>query len=180
MISSRWERPQLVVRVTLGATIVELPDVDYGSFRDIEIGLVERELVRVAAEPKPPRLIVDLSKVDFLGAKLIGVLVNTRHRLKAQNCRMWLCGLRPACTKLARILHMERLFEIFPTQRMALRAAMRSTPNEVSRRAAIPLRIAISDVAWDQDNVRLEYFTENDSTIYTRIVSRQQTAGIYG
>lgn len=177
---SSWGDSAITVRVTLGATVVELVDAEYGSLDETAIARVDNALTRLADEPKPMRLIVDLSKVEFLGAKLIGVLVNTRHRLKKQHRRLVLCGLTPACAKLAGVLHLDRLFEIFPTQRMALRAAMPNTPHAINRRAAIRVRIAISDVAWDRDKVRLDYLTESNAPIYTRIISRRQTRGIYG
>jgi anti-anti-sigma factor len=158
----------IAIRVTVAGTIVELLETGYGSTQQLAIARVENVLLRLANEPKVYRVIVDLSRVKFLGASLIGVLVNARYRLQRRGRRLVLCGLSPACARLARVMHLERLFEIFPTRRMALWTAMRSTSNLIDRHATILIRM--SDVNWDPNKVRLSYVTENDSVIYTRIV----------
>jgi anti-sigma B factor antagonist/stage II sporulation protein AA (anti-sigma F factor antagonist) len=166
------------VHVTVGATIVELNDLEYGSMNDLGLEQISSVLLSVADETNPPSLIVNLSKVEFLGARLIGVLVSAWKRLKRREGRMALCGLTPACAKLARVLCLDKLFEIYPTQRMALQATSGCVVGRTRHGAPVRIRIRVSDVKWDSKKVRLEYLTDSQSPIYSRILPRNEVMAV--
>src|SRR5262249_5260258 len=102
------------------ARFVQLPEPEYGSLDGQKLEGVRRLLLDCANQPGSLPLIVDFSKVHFIGASFIGVLVDTWDQFKKHNRPMVLCGLRPYCAQLVRILHLDKLFDIYPTRGIAL------------------------------------------------------------
>jgi anti-anti-sigma factor len=106
--------------VEAGASVVQLSGPEYGSLEGEKLEGVRRLLLDFANQPDPLPLIVDFSDVHFFGASFIGVLVDTWDQLKKTNRPMALCGLMPYCARLVRILHLDKLFDIYPTRGIAL------------------------------------------------------------
>jgi anti-sigma B factor antagonist len=150
--------------------VVQLPEVEYGSLDDEKLDRVRRLLLGVANRPGPPCLIVDLSGVHYLGARLIGIVVSTWAELKKQNRRLVLCGLNPYCARLFHTLHLDRLFAIRPT----LQAALEEVGAHLRAGGALsaPVRVQVSDVGWDPDLLRLEYLGDDGELIRCVIVPR--------
>jgi anti-anti-sigma factor len=150
--------------------VVRLPEVEYGSLDDEKLGSVRRLLLGVANQPGPPSLIVDLSSVHYLGARLIGIVVSTWSELKNQNRQLVLCGLNPDCARLLRTLHLDRLFAVHPTPQAALEG-LEAILRPGSALFA-PVRVQVSDVGWDPDLLRLEYLGDDGEPIRCVIVPR--------
>jgi anti-anti-sigma factor len=103
-----------------GVVIVRLAEVEYGSLATQKLARVRGMLLDQAEKPNPPYLLVDLSAVHFLGASLIGILVETWDQLLKRNRRLVLCGLTPYCSELILTQRLDKLFAIYPTQPIAL------------------------------------------------------------
>jgi hypothetical protein len=126
----------------------------------------------LANQPGPLPLIVDFSKVHFIGASFIGVLVDTWDQLKKHNRPMALCGLMPYCAQLIRILHLDKLFDIYPTRGIALEKIGKHIDREAGERKTGRIRIQTSEVAWDPEMVRLEYVGDDNIPIRSVIMPR--------
>jgi anti-anti-sigma factor len=160
--------------VEAGASVVQLPEPEYGLLDGDKLEGVRRLLLDLANQPGPLPLIVDCSKVHFIGASFIGVLVDTWDQLKNHNQPMALCGLMPYCARLVRVLHLDKLFDIYPTGEIALEKIGNHSDREAGDRTTGRIRIEESKVAWDANMVRLEYVGDDDFPIRSVIVPRQE------
>jgi anti-anti-sigma factor len=151
------------------ARVVRLPGPEYPSIHGARLRSLRRLLQRLADQPRPEPLVLDLSSVHFFGAGFIGVLVDTWHQLQTQNRQLVLRGLTPFCGRLIRTLHLHKLFAIDCARPAALDNL--HTPTAEKTRNAL-VRIRKSDVAWDADMVRLEYVGDDGTPIRCVIVPR--------
>jgi anti-anti-sigma factor len=103
-----------------GVIVVRLAGPEYGSLDPQKLARARQFLLDMAGKADPPYLIVDLSAVHFLGASFIGILMDTWDQLRQCSRRLILCGLTPYCNKLIGTMHLDKLFEIYPTQPIAL------------------------------------------------------------
>ena len=152
-----------------GASVVQLAGCEYASSDGARLGRLRRLLVRLASEPGPEPLVLDLSLVHFFGAGFVGVLVDTWAQLRAQDRQLVLRGLTPFCARLIRALHLHKLFAVASTPRGALDNHI---PTAVGETVSAVVRIRKSDVAWDADMVRLEYVGDDGTPIRCVIVPR--------
>ena len=150
--------------------VVRLPEAGYGSLDDDKLARAQRLLLGLANQPGPQYLIVDLSKVHYLGASFVGIVVSTWDELKKQGRRLVLSGLNPYCARLFHTLHLDRLFAIRPT----LQAALEEIGAHLRAGGALsaPVRVQVSDVGWDPDLLRLEYLGDDGEPIRCVIVPR--------
>lgn len=65
------------------------------------------------------RVVLDLSKVDFLDSSGLGAVVGSMKQLGRQR-RLDLAGLTPTVDKVFRITRMDRVFRIYATTQAAL------------------------------------------------------------
>src|ERR687887_1875856 len=86
--------------------VVQFAEAGYGSLDDEKLARARRLLVDLASQPGPPHLVIDLSRVHFLGAGFVGALVCAWDHLKKQDRRVVLCGLQPYCARLIRTLQL--------------------------------------------------------------------------
>lgn len=71
------------------------------------------ELDRIAAEP-PPRVVIDLGGVTFLGSAGLGVLVQARRDLRDTDSRLVLATPSDALRRVFQVVHLDRAFEFDP------------------------------------------------------------------
>src|SRR5262249_20466456 len=161
MTTRREDRVEAIVHSQDGATVVRLTRAEYGSLDMEKLVRLRRLLLDLAGQPAPPQLVVDLSRVHFFGARFIGVLVDTWHQLQKQNRRLVLSGMMPYCARLIRILHLEKLFDAYPTRRAALNRQQIDGEGEVVPTGLV--RVEVSEVAWNPNMVRLEYLGDDGS-----------------
>jgi anti-anti-sigma factor len=155
-------------------TIVELTEPAYSSLDSEKLARV-RSLLRDGAERENQRyLVVDLAAVHFLGASLIGILVGTWRQLVRRKRKLVLCGLTPYCNKLIHTLSLDKLFEIYPTQRMALEEILRCDQDGTGAARQPQICVQKSEVAWDPHLVRLEYVGEDGTPIRSIITQRRE------
>jgi hypothetical protein len=117
-------------------------------------------------------LIIDLSRVHFFGASFIGILVNAWDQLKKRQRRLAICGLTPYCAKLIRVLHLDKLFDIYPTQEIVFEKINLSVRKEGQETGSSQPRLEISEVDWDKNLVRLEFIGDDNVPIRSIIERR--------
>jgi anti-anti-sigma factor len=172
--------PRKTVRASLytdaAVSIVRLAAAEYGSLDAEKLTRVRGLLLDQADKPGPPYLVLDLSAVHFLGASFIGILVSAWDRLRKRNRKFVLCGLRPYCSKLIQTLRLDKLFQIYPTQRIALEEIGWNLRSCEWVAPSPGVRIQKSEVAWNPDMVRLEYIGEDNVPIRSLIVPRTEAS----
>jgi anti-anti-sigma factor len=154
--------------------VVRLPEAEYGSLDDAKLARARLLLLGLANQPGPTYLIVDLSRVHYLGASFVGIVVSTRSELKKQGRRLVLCGLNPCCTRLFQTLHLETLIAIHPSLEDALRAIRVQARGAAEEVRTAPVRVQVSEVGWDPDLLRVEYLADDGEPIRCVIVPSRE------
>jgi len=83
----------------------------YESFDDTTMQEFGEALMREAAEADPPRLVVDLAEVDYVGSAFLELLVRAWKRLKTRDGVMALCQAESFCLE---VLESTRLNSLWP------------------------------------------------------------------
>src|SRR5262249_9003084 len=96
-------------------------------------------------------LVIDLSHVHFFGASFVGTLVTAWSRLRNRQRHLAICGLTPFCAGLIQVLHLDKLFDIYPTQEMVLEKITQSVVNEGQELIPRQNRLAMSEVDWNKN-----------------------------
>jgi anti-anti-sigma regulatory factor len=131
-------------------------------------------LLREAEILEQQFLVVDLSSVQFFGAKFAGLLVSTWDVLRRRDRRLVLTGLTPYCAALIKNLALDRLFEIRPKQQVTLEESGHGDANK-KRIESIPgVQIEKTEVAWDPHMERWSYIDGDGCPIQTVIVPRPE------
>ncbi|MBI1314344.1 STAS domain-containing protein [bacterium] len=104
---------------TRGVTIVHLPD-DYTSA--YESTLVDLQgIPELARKIEPPRLIIDLRHVKYIGSAFIGFLISLSTQLQSRpNGRLALSGVAPFIRMALESTRSDLLFEIHDTLEEAI------------------------------------------------------------
>jgi anti-anti-sigma factor len=157
---------------TAEAMVIELVGRTYGSLADDLQSRVSSILLDLADQSAPRYLLVDLTNVEFFGARFAGILVCTWNRLRRNERRLVVCGLKPLGAKLVRTLHLDNLFDIYETQQAALARIDQGRTALDGLARSMPLQIRTSDVAWDPSKIRLEYLGEDNAPFFCEIVPR--------
>jgi anti-anti-sigma factor len=92
--------------------VVQLREAEHSSLAEEKIDRLANLLMYQVRHTKQPCLVLDLSKVQFIGARFIGVLVSAWDNLRKQERRLVLQGLTPFCNNMIRRLGLEKVFEI--------------------------------------------------------------------
>lgn len=72
-----------------------------------------------AGSDPTPRVIIDLSGANFLDSRSIGILAESRARIRASGGRLALAGARPEVVRLFELIGLEQAFDFFPTRQAA-------------------------------------------------------------
>ncbi len=67
------------------------------------------------------RWILDLTKVEYIGSAVLGMIVNIRQHVKSNKGKLVLCGMKPRLAEIFRACSMERLFTIAKTRQDAVK-----------------------------------------------------------
>src|SRR5262249_20187020 len=101
--------------------------------------------------------------------------VDTWDLLRKGGRRLALCGLTPYCFRFLRTLHLDKVFDIYATPKAALENKGQHGQRGEERAHIAPVRVHISEVAWDPDLVREEYVGDDDVPIRSVIRPRQRS-----
>jgi anti-anti-sigma factor len=152
------------------ASVLELPGPEYSSHDEQSLGQVGSLIQDLAEKADRKYLVVDLSKVQFFGARFIGILVSAWDQLKKRQRHLAICGLTPMCARLIQALHLYKLFDIYPTQEMVLEKISGAVPKDGRRSGQN--RLEISEVDWDKNLVRVEFIGDDNVPVRSIIEPR--------
>jgi len=80
------------------------------------------QLMLAAVEGSQPRMLIDLSHVEFFGSSFIEVLFRVWNRIQQAQGRFALCSLTPNCVEVIEVTNLDRLWPMFPTREAGLQA----------------------------------------------------------
>ncbi|MGY3439017.1 MULTISPECIES: STAS domain-containing protein [unclassified Marinovum] len=88
---------------------------------DAAVAIQFKDAMRARTRAPTPRVILDLSRVDFIDSSGLGAIVAAMKQLGADR-RLDLAGLRPNVDSVFRLTRMDTVFALFPTLDAALMA----------------------------------------------------------
>jgi anti-anti-sigma factor len=160
----------------LGTYYLRLAHAEYGSLETEKLSRLRNLLAYLAAHRVAQRLVLDLADVEFFGAGFVGVLVDTWALLNQAGHRLVIWGLNPYSARLIRSMHLDKLFEIDSSQGAALESMRQRFVNvgQPARNGSVQVRL--TEVAWDPDLVREEFFADDGVPIRSIIRPRERNA----
>jgi anti-sigma B factor antagonist len=96
-----------------------------GQRRLDELGLeaISNQLIEIAQQANPPRLLLDMATTEFFGSSFIEVLFRVWKRLNSQpNARFAISGLHEYCREVLEITHLDKLWPLYNSRGEALAA----------------------------------------------------------
>ncbi len=109
--------PEVSIYFDHDATVVTLPETEYGSLDQENIDRISGDLVEVADETPTRHLILDLTLVAYYGAAFLGAVVRANHELSVKDKQLIVCG---ECWGLMPLTHLDHLVPTFSTLQDAL------------------------------------------------------------
>jgi len=88
-----------------------------------EVGLetIQNQLLEIAGEANPPRVILDMTATEFFGSSFIEVLFKVWKRLNSQpGAKFAICGLQEYCREVLEITHLDKLWPLFSNRAEAV------------------------------------------------------------
>lgn len=73
-------------------------------------------------------LVLDLARLRFVDSSGIGAILSCLRQLTARGGDLKLCGMSPQVRTVFELVRMHRVFEIYSTQKEAVRAFARAEP----------------------------------------------------
>lgn len=108
------------VSTVSGITVVAFRD-SCTQIDESVVEIVNRRLGEVSAALSTPKLILDMTHVDFFGSSFIEVMFRTWKKMQEKpGAQFALCGLKPYCREVLEITHLDRLWAICATRDEAL------------------------------------------------------------
>ena len=86
---------------------------------DAAVAVIFKQKMLQATEHPAKRVILDLSKVDFLDSSGLGAVVGAMKQM-GQGRKLDLVGLTPTVEKVFRLTRMDTVFRIYPNRQAAL------------------------------------------------------------
>ena len=88
---------------------------------DAAMAIKFKEDMRSQTDGAPPRVVLNLTSVDFIDSSGLGAIVASMKQLE-KGCRMDLAGLSPTVTKVFRLTRMDTVFQLYDTLEDAMSA----------------------------------------------------------
>jgi anti-anti-sigma regulatory factor len=86
-------------------------------------GGLRDQLLEIASDANPPRVVLDLTQTTFFGSSFIELLFRMRNRLQSKpRGGFAICGVAPYCQEVLKVAHLDTLWRLFPTRESAIAA----------------------------------------------------------
>ena len=83
---------------------------------------IQADLLRLVEVEDRNQVILDFEKVQYLSSQAIGIVIHMNKTLSAlKTGKLVLCGVGPKLMELLKILRLDRILKIVPTQKEALK-----------------------------------------------------------
>lgn len=79
---------------------------------NLELDQLNEALLNAVKQSAARKWVLDLSRVEYMGSAMLGVLVNLRQRVNESHGRLVLCGMSAELTEIFRTCCLDRLFTV--------------------------------------------------------------------
>ena len=115
---SQPTRQHLRVETVTGTTVVTF--VESSLLSEEVIQEVGDQLASLVEDQGNTRLLLNFSNVKFMSSAILGQLIKLNKKVTRANGRLKLCGFAPNLREVFRISQLDRLFEIYDDEQLAL------------------------------------------------------------
>jgi len=104
----------LVTEHTSGVVVAPQGEIAYSEAKPFQVTM------RRVMESRPSRVVVDLSRVDYMNTPGLAVMVEALQSARKSKTRLVLCGLNPKVEAILKIAKLNTVFEIVASLDAAL------------------------------------------------------------
>jgi len=116
--------PSPRIDVQDGVTVVSF---EAGPHTLDEVAIAEsRDTMLASSQAEPPKVVIDLSEVEFFGSTFIEVLFRIWKRIQDRSGQFALCGTNPYCQEVLTVTNLQKLWQTYETRDDAV-AALRDS-----------------------------------------------------
>ena len=98
---------------TIDDVVVAHLDIHYDGLDDQAMDDARRFLLDLVDQRHPPKLLIDLSETDYFGSTFLEILFRIWNRVKRENGRMGVCGLREQCLEIVKTARLDTLLPLY-------------------------------------------------------------------
>lgn len=77
-------------------------------------------IIKSALERTPPRVLFDLSQVQYFGSVFLSLMLRCWKQLDREQGTFAVCGANPHATEVLGVAHLDQLWSVFPDRATAL------------------------------------------------------------
>ena len=114
------QNERLTVRHVGNVIVVEVLDKLIDRLDTQAVDEISHALLAVAPKGTQTNLLVDFSRVGFMGSSLLGTLIRLRIRTMENGGALKLCALNAAIAKMFSIVRLDHILDIYDDQQTAL------------------------------------------------------------
>jgi anti-anti-sigma factor len=85
------------------------------------IASVSKQITKYIDENQPKKLIFDFGKVKFFSSQVLGLLIEIRSRLEANNGQVVISSINPQLHRVFRITNLDKIFSFFKDKETAIK-----------------------------------------------------------
>ena len=111
---------RLTVRQVRGVAVAELRDERIDRLDPQAVDEISQSLLSLVPKGNAVKLLVDFSRVNFMGSTLLGVLIRLSKRTAENGGFLKLCGLTPAIANMFSLIKLDQIFDIYQDQQSAM------------------------------------------------------------
>lgn len=104
------ETAKMDIKTQDGVTIVTLADQKI--LDELSISQIGQKLNALAAEAKPPQLVINFENVTNMSSSALGMLITLHKRVREANGELRLCNIQPTITEVFKITRLDEIFSI--------------------------------------------------------------------
>lgn len=114
------EKSRVAVRQIRGITVAVLTEEQIDRLDTRAVEEISEALLGLAPKEARARLLVDFSRVRFMGSSLLGTLIRLRKRTLENQGSLKLCSLTPAIRKMFAAVKLDLILDIYRDEQGAL------------------------------------------------------------
>jgi anti-sigma B factor antagonist len=104
-----------------GIFVVQL-DNEYNALDEQAMEEFRIALLGTVSRNPQPRIVIDMSRTDFIGSQVIGILVQVWKRVCEYGGHLVVCGVSPICAGVLHTVRLDQIWDIVPTRQDAMNA----------------------------------------------------------
>lgn len=114
------QNPRIAVRHIDGVTVAQLLDDMIDRLDTEAVDTISQELLALVPRDNPVKLLVDFSRVDFMGSSLLGTLIRLSMRAAENHGALKICSLNPSIRKMFALVKLDLILDVHPDEQSAM------------------------------------------------------------